>query len=404
MDRLGIINEMTKIYIDVNEYMKICYFYIENDNLKYDLILSRLWLNRNDVQIVAKEKAIYFSLTDLYVKSTESQSKKITSNIHKVNGAVYASWMRWVKKQDSGIEIFTAFMTDIEKALHSKLNIDSLMLLLKHYCYKLQLFQSSEAEKLSSLWGPDIDHRIELKQVDSKDSEASWEPLYNMSREELLILCKELTSLLNKGFIHINWFPAVSPVLFIKKSEGSLQFCVNYRAFNTIIKKDCYPLLLIYETLNWISKAKWFIKLNVSAVFYKLQITEGQKWLTTFRTCYRLFEWLITSFDMMNAFSTFQQYINWILHQYLNDFCSVYLDNVLIFINGIWFEHCEHINKMLNCLDEAGLFLNIKKYEFEVIRIKYLRFIVNAGVSIQMDPEKIKAITEWQPSTTVKDV
>ena len=56
--------------------------------------------------------------------------------------------MRWAKKQNSGIEVFTAFITDIEKALHSKLNIDSLMLLLKHYCHKLQLFQFSEAEKL----------------------------------------------------------------------------------------------------------------------------------------------------------------------------------------------------------------------------------------------------------------
>ena len=59
---------------------------------------------------------------------------------------------------------------------------------------------------------------------------------------------------------------------------------------------------------------------------------------------------------------------------------------------------------MLNCLDEAELFLDIKKCKFEVIRIKYLRFIVNTEVDIQMNPEKIKAITEWQPSTTIKDV
>ena len=77
---------------------------------------------------------------------------------------------------------------------------------------------------------------------------------------------------------------------------------------------------------------------------------------------------------------------------------------MLIFINGIWSEHCEYINKMLNCFNEAGLFLNIKKCEFEVIKIKYFRFIVNAWVSIQMDPEKVKAITEWQPSIMVKDV
>ena len=225
-----------------------------------------------------------------------------------------------------------------------------------------------------------------------------------MSREELLILYKELTSLLNKKFIHINQFPAAFPVLFIKKPEGSLQFCINYKALNTIIKKNCYPLPLINETLNQINKTKWFTKLNVSTTFYKLQITEEQKWLTAFRTHYGLFKWLITPFGMTNAFNTFQQYINWILHQYLNNFCSVYLNNVLIFTNGTQSEHHKHVNKMLNCFNKTGLFLNIKKCEFEVTRTKYLEFIVNAGVSIQMDPEKIKVITEWQSSITVKDV
>ena len=96
------------------------------------------------------------------------------------------------------------------------------MLLSEYYHHKLQFFQLSEAEKLLPLQGPDIDHRIELKQVDSKDPEASWGLLYNMSREELLILHKEFTSLLNKRFIHISWFPTASPVLFIKKPEDGL--------------------------------------------------------------------------------------------------------------------------------------------------------------------------------------
>ena len=81
--------------------------------------------------------------------------------------------MKWAKKQDFGIEVFAVFMTDIEKALCLKLNIDSLMLLPEHYCHKLKFFQFSEAEKLLLFWKPDIDYRIELKQIDDKDSEAS---------------------------------------------------------------------------------------------------------------------------------------------------------------------------------------------------------------------------------------
>ena len=107
---------------------------------------------------------------------------------------------------------------------------------------------------------------------------------------------------------------------------------------------------------------------------------------------------------MMNALSTFQQYINWVLYQYLNNFCSVYLNDVLIFNNKTQSEYCEYVNKMLNCLNKTELFLNIKKCKFKMIRIKYLEFIVNTKVSIQMNLEKIKIITEWQLFTTVKDV
>ena len=66
----------------------------------------------------------------------------------------------------------------------------------------------------------------------------------------------------------------------------------------------------------------------------------------------------------------------------MNDFCTVYLNNVLIFINKIQSEHCEHINKVLNCLNEVRLFFDIKKCEFEMIRIKYLEFIINAEAGI----------------------
>ena len=77
------------------------------------------------------------------------------------------------KKQDSEIEVFTAFMTDIEKTLHSKLNIDPSTLLPEHFHHKLKLFQSNEAEKLSPLQEPSIDHKIELEKVNNKDSKTS---------------------------------------------------------------------------------------------------------------------------------------------------------------------------------------------------------------------------------------
>ena len=87
-----------------------------------------------------------------------------------------------------------------------------------------------------------MDHKIELE---PKDAQPPWGPLYSMSRRELLVLRKELTSLLKKGFIRVSSSPAAALVLFAKKPRGGLRLCIDYRALNAITKKDRYPLPLI---------------------------------------------------------------------------------------------------------------------------------------------------------------
>ena len=94
-----------------------------------------------------------------------------------------------------------------------------------------------------------IDHEIELEKVNKKDTEVLWGPLYNISREELLVLRKELIKLLNKRFIKMSKSAVGVPVLFIYKLGRGFRFCINYRALNKIIRKDCYSLLLIQEIL-----------------------------------------------------------------------------------------------------------------------------------------------------------
>ena len=223
-----------------------------------------------------------------------------------------------------------------------------------------------------------------------------------MSRDELLVLRRELTDLLDKGFIRVSHSPAAAPVLFVRKPGGGLRFCVDYRALNKITRKDRYPIPLIQETLNQVSRAKWYTKLDVSAAFHKLRIAAGDEWKTAFRTRFGLYEWLVTPFGLANAPSSFQRYINYVLREYLDDFVSVYLDDILIFTSGSRQHHRTQVKRVLESLQTAGLYLDIDKCEFEVRTVKYVGFILDTEKGIRMDPEKIKAVRDWKTPTTLR--
>src|SRR6266516_110839 len=213
-----------------------------------------------------------------------------------------------------------------------------------------------------------------------------------MSREELLVLRKTLIELLDKNFIRVSQSSAAAPVLFAKKPGGGLRFYVNYQALNAITQKDRYPLPLIRETFRLISKARWFTKLDIIVAFNKIRIAEGEEWKTAFRTRFGLFEWLVLPFGLIGGPATFQQYIYQVLRDYLNDFVSAYIDDILIFNSGSLFDHQEKVKKVLSKLQEANLQLDIDKYYFEVQKVKYLGFIIKTGEGISIDPKKVATI------------
>ncbi len=119
---------------------------------------------------------------------------------------------------------------------------------------------------------------------------------------------------------------------------------------------------------------------------------------------YRLYKWMMTSFELVNVLSTFQRYINWVLQNFLNKFCSVYVNDILIFTDESLHQHWNHVWKILLWLWEAGLQIDIDKCEFEVKSIKYLEFILKVKKNIQMNSQKMKTIMNWQASKSVKSV
>ena len=122
-----------------------------------------------------------------------------------------------------------------------------------------------------------------------------------------------------------------SPILLAQKPGRGVCICVDYQGVNNISLKSRYLILLIKETLDAICKATVFTKLDVIAAFNCVRIAEGHKWLTAFITRFGLYKSLVTLFGLQGAPATFQNYINNILYNLLNNCTTAYLDNILIY-------------------------------------------------------------------------
>jgi len=211
------------------------------------------------------------------------------------------------------------------------------------------------------------DHVIHFKE----DAQFSVFALYNMSRDEILKLCRYLNKNLNKDFIQVSHSQMIVSVLFIKKLEEELYFCVNYQDLNAITVKNRYSLSLISEMLNHLSWAKIFIKLNIISAFNRLWIKEEDKVLIIFCTRFELFEYLVMLFNLCNESVSFQKYINNTFCKHLNKFYTAYLNDILIYFNNE-LKHEIHIKLILRKLQEADLQMNIIKCEFHITQVSYL--------------------------------
>ena len=186
-----------------------------------------------------------------------------------------------------------------------------------------------------------------------------------MSRDKILELRRYFNENLSKDFIQVSRSQTIISVLFIKKFEEELHFCVNYWDLNAITVKNWYSLFLISETLNRLSWAKIFIKLNIISAFNRLWIKEEDEALIIFHTWFELFKYLVMLFNLCNESVSFQKYINNILCEHLNKFCTAYLNDILIYFNNE-LEHKIHVKLILQKLQEADLQMNIIKCKFHV--------------------------------------
>ena len=160
-----------------------------------------------------------------------------------------------------------------------------------------------------------------------------------MSVTELEEVKRYLLDNLNKGFIEPSQSPFATPVLFVKKANGSLRFCIDYQKLNQLTQKDRYLIPLLDKTLARLGRAKVFTKLDIRQAFHCIQMDPNSEELTTFCTHYGAYKCKVLPFRLTNGPATYQRYMNDVLFDYLDDFCSAYVDDILIYTDGSVQEH-----------------------------------------------------------------
>ena len=119
--------------------------------------------------------------------------------------------------------------------------------------------------------------------------------------------------------------------MFVKKGDGNLRLCVDYRGLNLITKKNRYPLPLISDALDRVVGAKLFTKLHIRAAYNRIQVREGDEWKTAFRSRYCHYEYRVMPFGVVNGPAKSQGYINSVPSDYLDLICIAYLGDILIY-------------------------------------------------------------------------
>ncbi len=344
-------------------------------------------LSRKDYKSNQSERIILSESESSFKETSKNSKSKI--DVSAVNIAMIEVFAFNMMSKKKNVNLFSITLKNVKKHFEkaSKLDTISKDVLSSEYHDFLNVFDKKTFNTLAS--HRSYDHKTILK----KNAISDYISLYNMFEEELKIIKKYLKNNLKKEFITISKSSFVFSIMFMKKTNKSLRFCVNYKKLNQLTKKNRYSLSLIVETLTHLKKAQYFTKLNIKQTFHRIKIANSKsKDLITFRIKFDAYKYQVLSFELCNESIIYQHYMNNVFFDYLNYFVSIYIDNILIYYNSKT-KHVKYVKKVLQRLQNAELQANINKCEFFVHETKYLRLIVERD-KIKMNSFKIKTILQ----------
>ncbi|KAL0549558.1 hypothetical protein IC582_014043 [Cucumis melo] len=350
------------------------------DMLDFDVILGMDWLAANNASIDCSRKEVAFnppSMASFKFKGEGSRS------LPQVISAIRAS--KLLSQGTWGILASVVDTREVDVSLSSEPVVRD--------------YPDVFAEELPGLPPHrEVEFSIELEPSTVPISRAP----YRMAPAELKELKVQLQELLDKGFIRPSVSPWGAPVLFVKKKDGSMRLCIDYRELNKVTVKNRYPLPRIDDLFDQLQGATVFSKIDLRSGYHQLRIKDDDVPKTAFRSRYGHYEFIVMSFGLTNAPAVFMDLMNRVFREFLDTFVIVFIDDILIY-SKTEAEHEEHLRIVLQTLRDNKLYAKFSKCEFWLKQVSFLGHVVSkAGVSV--DPAKIEAVTGWTRPSTVSEV
>ena len=386
-------------------------FFVTPLDPSVSVVLGYNWLTRYNPLIDWVLGSIVFrppSLDPSFPSTTSSartaqlpQQKPVSSETPKppsVSLIGAAAFLRACKQQ--GAQSFSLHLSDPSfsgKSASVSDKAPDLSNIPKEYHDYADVFSKDKASKLAP-------HRPYDLKIDLVDGAVPppISVMYSLSPTEQEALREFVDENLRLGFIRPSNSQHGAPVMFVRKKDGSLRLCVDFRGLNKISKKDRYPLPLISDLLATAGKARIYTTLDLRHAYYLVRIADGDEWKTAFRTRYGSFEWRVMPFGLTNAPSAFQRFMNDIFSDMLDVHVIIYLDDILIYSDDPT-EHKKHVREVLRRLRLHGLFCKPEKCEFHQDTVNYLGFVLSKD-GLTMDPSKVQTIQDWPVPRKVKDI
>ncbi|KAI4293356.1 hypothetical protein PAPHI01_2630 [Pancytospora philotis] len=225
-----------------------------------------------------------------------------------------------------------------------------------------------------------IAHEIELK----PDAKGVHTRPYRRSIRENEVIAEEIRKMLDRGLIRVSESPYSSPVVLIRKKDGSIRFCVDYRRLNSQTIPKPFPIPNMDELLETVAPAHYYSTLDLEAGYHQIMMSEKDVEKTAFITRDGHYEWLRMPFGLINAPYTFQKIMNAVFRDLLWKCVVVYLDDVLVF-SRTKEDHVVHLRLVLAKMAECGFRLNYRKCAFGVQETDFLGFKIHDGqIEMQM--------------------